>query len=108
MGGQVSCKGGDKQVMVQFTWRPWLHRQGLAQIKRNTSQPEKLMEKDPCCKACPAPCAGHGEKEWEALLGYRDAALGCAGRVRDVLGAGNLDSGSSAHFGSTSHWKAYT
>lgn len=102
IGGQVSCKDGVKQVTVQFAWTPQLHRQGLAQ-KKTTSLPEKLMEKDACCKACPALCAGHGGKEWEALLGYRDAALGCAGRVRGVLGAGSPDSGGLAHFGSTSH-----
>lgn len=92
IGSQVRWKDGDRQVLVRFVWKPPLHRQGLAQ-KASTSLPEKLTEKDPCCKACPALCARHRGKEWEALLGYGDAALGCDGRVRDVLGAGGLGSG---------------
>lgn len=50
------------------------HRQGLAQ-KQTTPLPEKLVGRDACCKACPVLCAGCGGMEWEAHLGYRDAAL---------------------------------
>lgn len=50
----------------------------LAQ-KQITPLPEKLTEKDPCCKACPASVRWLGGKEWEVLLVYRGAALGCVG-----------------------------
>lgn len=87
--------------MVQFIWKPPLHKQRLTQ-KQTTSLPEELMEKDPCCKACPALCADHGGKEWEVFLGYRDSALGCDGRIRGALGAGGLGSRGSACFGNVS------
>jgi len=91
--------------MVQFTWTPLLYGQGLAE-EQTTLLPEKLIEKFPCCKACPALCAGHGGKEWDVLLGCGDADLGCDGSVRERLGAGGLGSGGSDCFHNMSHWKA--
>lgn len=90
--------------MAQFTWKPPLHRQGLAQ-KETPPLPEKLAEKDPRCKACPALCTGRQGKEWEALLGYGDATLGCDGRGQGVIWSRAAGPKGLACFVNTCHWK---